>query len=152
MFIASAHHFFSTCMWFSIDLARSVSVQFIRSAIPFCCGKYGTVAWCTIPAFRHTSANRLFMYSPPLSVRIHLVLVFTWFFIIDLYSVNLLTTPNLCVCRSMRPHSVRNHPQNVTTNLASPCDLSPSDPLHPCEQLEATKWSSLHRNLILETA
>ena len=94
--MASAHHFFSTCIWYNIILARSVSVRFIRSANPFCWGEYGTVAWCTIPAIRHTYAKRLFIYSPPLSFRIHLILVFNLFSIIDLYSMSLLTTSDLC--------------------------------------------------------
>ena len=55
--------------WDSIERAVSTSVRFMRSALPFCFGVFGTVHSWTTPSYFRYDWNLEEINSPPLSVR-----------------------------------------------------------------------------------
>ena len=65
---ASPQNLPDTFMLLRRDLAIAITVLFLRSTTPFCCGVYGTVRCRFIPACSHTLMNSAERNSPPRSI------------------------------------------------------------------------------------
>ena len=65
---ASPQNLPGTFMLLRRDLAITITVLFLRSTMPFCCGVYGTVRCYLIPASSHNRVNSAERNSPSRSV------------------------------------------------------------------------------------